>query len=61
MTKCPACKNDITQPTKKWKYGRFDTKQYICNKCGTKFNEYSKKGKHSFTLKHEIGKGYVKV
>jgi hypothetical protein len=35
---------------KKWKYGRFDVETYACS-CGTDFREYTKDGKHSFTLK----------
>lgn len=61
MVRCPNCENEISKPRKGWKYGRFDAQEYLCDKCGTKFNEYSRDGKHSFTLQLKKGKGYVKV
>jgi len=33
---------------------------YSCD-CGTDFREYSKAGKHSFTLKLQKGKGFIKA
>jgi transposase-like protein len=61
MVKCPNCKKEMTKPVKKWRYGHFITKAYLCEKCGTHFNEYTKDGNHSFTLRLDIGKGYRKV
>ena len=60
MARCPNCKKEIKKPTKTWKYGIFKVEAYECN-CGTKFREYKKDGKHSFTLKLEKGKGYIKA
>jgi hypothetical protein len=60
MVKCPACKKEFEKHKKAWKYGQFDVKTYTCE-CGTDFREYTLKGKHSFTLKKKIGKGFVKA
>lgn len=57
MAKCPACKKEIAKPDKTWKYGQFTVQAYLCS-CGAKFRDYSQKGKHSFTLKLQKGKGY---
>lgn len=59
--KCPNCGNDIKTPNKSWKYGIFTVKAYTCKRCSTQFREYSRNGKHAFTLKLEKGKGYIKV
>jgi hydrogenase maturation factor HypF (carbamoyltransferase family) len=61
LAKCPTCKKEITNPTKTWKYWRFAVQAYSCENCGTVFNEYTKEGKHSFTLELKKGKGYVKA
>jgi transposase-like protein len=61
MVNCPKCKKDVTKPAKTWKYGPFTAQAYLCSNCGTKFNEYTRNGKHSFTLKLQKGKGYVKA
>jgi len=61
MINCPNCKKEVAKPAKKWKYSRFVAEAYLCSSCGTKFNEYTKNGKHSFTLKLKKGKGYVKA
>jgi len=58
--KCPKCKKEMAKPTKTWKYGLFNAQFYVCS-CGTKFREYTREGKHSFTLKYEEGKGYRKA
>jgi len=55
MTKCPDCKKEMAKPVKTWKYGQFTVQAYLCS-CGTKFRDYSQKGKHSFTLKLQKGK-----
>jgi hypothetical protein len=60
MAKCPKCKKDNTKPDKAWKYGQFKVQAYACS-CGTQYREYTKDGKHSFTLKRQQGKGYVKA
>jgi hypothetical protein len=60
MAKCPDCKKDIHKPKKSWNYGQFKVQAYSCE-CGTDFRDYSKDGKHSFTLKHKKGKGFVKA
>jgi len=60
-SKCPKCKREIEKPNKTWKYGHFTAYFYICENCGTKFRDYKYKGKHSFTLKFEEGKGYRKA
>jgi hypothetical protein len=54
MVRCPDCKKENTKPYKKWKYGQFDAEVYDCT-CGTEFREYTKNGKHSFTLKRKKG------
>ena len=60
MPKCPNCKKEQGEPNKTWKYGRFTVQAYSCD-CGTDFREYTKAGKHSFTLKLKKGKGYIKA
>ena len=61
MVKCPKCKKEITKPDKTWKYRVFKAEAYTCSNCGTKFREYTKNGKHSFTLAYQKGKGYRKA
>ena len=61
MAKCPKCKKEAVKPTKNWKYGQFMVEAYVCNSCDTKFREYISNDKHSFTLKLQKGKGYVKA
>jgi len=61
MVNCPKCKKEVTKPNKKWKYKVFTAEAYMCNNCGTKFREYTRDGKHSFTLKYVEGKGYRKA
>jgi len=41
--------------------GQFKVQAYICNNCKTQYREYTKNGKHSFTLKLQKGKGYIKA
>lgn len=48
------------KPKKSWTYGLFKVQAYSCD-CGTDFREYTKAGKHSFTLKLKKGKGFVKA
>jgi hypothetical protein len=61
MAKCPNCKKELTKPKKSWTYGIFKVQAYSCY-CGTDFREYSKNGKHSFTLKKlQKEKGYIKA
>jgi len=60
MTQCPNCKKEIGRPTKAWKYGKFRVQVYLCN-CGTRFREYTRDGKHSFMLKFEKGRGFIKA
>jgi len=61
MAKCPKCGKEATKPTKRWKYGQFAVEAHVCDKCQTKFREYMSNGKHSFTLKLQKGKGYIKA
>ncbi|MEM1582061.1 MAG: hypothetical protein QXK89_06085 [Candidatus Bathyarchaeia archaeon] len=62
MAKCPNCQRNMEKPDKTWKYGIFTVNAYTCENCGTQFREYyDKSGKHSFTLKLEKGKGYIKA
>jgi transposase-like protein len=61
MVICPNCKKEMTRPKKKWKYGHFIAEAYLCEKCGTHFNEYTRNGKHSFMLKLQKTGRYVKV
>jgi len=61
MVKCPDCKKELTKPNKTWKYRMFTAQFYRCGNCGAEFREYTKNGKHSFTLKYQKGKGYRKV
>jgi DNA-directed RNA polymerase subunit RPC12/RpoP len=51
----------VIKPDKTWKYRVFKAEAYVCSNCGTKFREYTKNGKHSFTLKLQKGKGYIKA
>jgi transposase-like protein len=61
MAKCPSCKKENPKPAKTWKYGQFTVQAYTCNNCKTQYREYTKNGKHSFTLKLQKGKGYIKA
>jgi len=64
MTNCPKCKTNNSKPDKTWKYGQFLVEANTCTNCSTQFREYTKNGKHSFTLKLQRGKGrpvYVKA
>jgi len=62
MAKCPHCKTENPKPAKTWKYGTFTVQAYTCSNCKTQYREYyDKNGKHSFTLKLQKGKGYVKA
>ena len=62
MAKCPDCGKIVEKPDKTWKYGNFSVNAYTCKNCNIRFREYfDKNGKHSFTLKFQKGKGYVKV
>ena len=61
MVKCPNCKKEIAKPKKSWTYGSFKVQAYSCDNCCTDFREYTKAGKHSFTLRLKEGKGYVKA
>ncbi len=61
MSKCPNCKKDNAKPKKAWKYGLFDVQFFICSNCSLEYRDYVKEGKHSFTLKKQKGKGYVKA
>jgi len=61
MTKCPNCDKEIKKPNKTWKYGQFTVQAYSCSECGTKFRDYMKDRKHSFTLKLQKGRGFVKA
>jgi len=60
MVKCPNCDKELTKPQKTWTYRQFRVDVYSCS-CGTKFREYTKDGKHSFMLKLEKGKGFVRA
>ena len=60
MVNCPDCKREMTKPDKTWRYGVFEAEFYSC-RCGARFREYTRDGKHSFTLKYVKGKGYRKV
>jgi transposase-like protein len=62
MVKCPNCKKEQNEPKKTWKYRMFEVQAYSCNNCGTGFREYTKAGKHSFTLKRpKKGRAWIKV
>jgi transposase-like protein len=61
MVVCPNCKTNVTKQSKSWRYGQFTVNAYECPKCNTQFREYYRNGKHSFTLKLEKGKGFVKA
>lgn len=56
MVQCPKCKSEVAKPYKTWKYGRFNAEGYRCSNCGASFREYTKDGKHSFTLMLKNGK-----
>jgi hypothetical protein len=55
MAKCPNCKKDVPKAKKTWNYGPFKVQAFSCQ-CGMDFRDYSKKGKHSFSLKLKKGK-----
>jgi len=61
MAKCPNCKKEQNKPEKTWKYGQFTVQAYSCSSCGAQYRDYTKDGKHNFTLKLEKGKGFVKA
>jgi len=62
MAKCPNCKKENPKPAKTWKYGNFTVNAYTCGNCKTEYRDYlDKNGKHSFTLKLQKGKGYIKA
>jgi hypothetical protein len=60
---CPVCKKASKKPDKTWKYGKFVVEAYTCEYCKTQFREYTKDGKHSFTLKRKEKEkgGFVKA
>jgi lysyl-tRNA synthetase class I len=60
LVKCPKCGKTQTKPKKEWKYGHFMVQAYSCE-CGTDFREYTQAGKHSFMLKFQKGKGFVRA
>jgi len=60
MAKCPNCKKENPKPAKTWRYGQFTVQAYSCD-CGTDFREYTREGKHGFTLKLKKGKGFIKA
>lgn len=60
MIKCPNCGKEPAKPRKTWMYGQFKVQSFSCE-CGTKFRDYTKEGKHSFTLRFKKGKGFVKA
>jgi DNA-directed RNA polymerase subunit RPC12/RpoP len=59
MVICPNCKKENPTPNKTWQWGQFTVKAYVCGNCGTSFRDYSKLGKHAFTLQHKKGR-YLK-
>jgi len=61
MTKCPKCRKEVMKHRKIWKYGTFTVRAYFCPFCQTKFMDYEKQGRNSFTLRLEKGRGYVKA
>ena len=61
MATCPNCKKEVNKPSKTWKYGPFTVKAYSCPNCGVQFRDYTREGKHSFALKLQKGKGYIKA
>jgi hypothetical protein len=61
MSKCPNCKKENAKPKKTWKYRLFDVQVFRLQQLQYRYNDYIKEGKHSFTLKKQKGKGYVKA
>jgi hypothetical protein len=62
LIKCPKYKKEVDNLNKTLKYEIFTVKDYTCKNCQTQFREYyDKNGKHSFTLKLQKGKGYIKA
>jgi len=55
MAKCPNCQKEVAKPKKTWSYGKFKVDAYLCE-CGMGFREYSRSGKHSFTLALKKGR-----
>jgi hypothetical protein len=60
LVKCPSCGRELSKTEKSWRYGHFDVEAFYCE-CGTKFREYSEKGKLIFTLKLTEDGKYRKV
>jgi len=60
MARCPNCGKVIKKARKTWTYGPFEVQAYVCD-CGTKFREYTRNGRHSFMLKLQKGKGFIKT
>ena len=60
MANCPDCRKEFNKPEKTWTYRQFEVHAYSCD-CGTRFREYIRNGKHSFTLKARKGRGFTKA
>jgi DNA-directed RNA polymerase subunit RPC12/RpoP len=56
MVKCPKCKSEVNKPRKQWTYGYFDVMSYNCQGCGTKFREYTSRGKLRSVLMFKDGR-----
>jgi hypothetical protein len=61
MAICPNCKTTELIKVKAGSMVKLVANAYVCPKCNTRFWEYYRDGKHSFTLKFEKGKGFVKA
>jgi transposase-like protein len=61
MVRCPKCKKELSTPTKTWKYNAFTVQSYLCDKCNMQLRDYTKEGKHVFSLVHIQGSLWKKV
>jgi hypothetical protein len=50
MIRCPNCDNELVNPDKTWKYNVWDVQFFICDNCEARVREYTRNGRHSFTL-----------
>lgn len=55
LVKCPICDSETNDsPIKTWYYNKYFVKNYICTKCGDKFNIYYVDGIEKFTVPKRI-------
>lgn len=50
LVACPRCGKEISRVIKEWDFRVFHVKNYYCDKCDKKFNEYYRNGNPRFTI-----------